>query len=143
MTQKKYLQSPFDKLFIKAVNYLYKAGKLQQKQFAKEIDMPASNFNDVLAGGRGVPKSKIDFAKYILRERYHVRSEFLESGEGPILTKPLELNLNDHPQVADLIKENDNLKLRIQDLETRILDLKQLNETQLEYINSLKKQIKK
>ena len=137
MEKKKYIQSQFDQAFVNAVSYLYKAGKLQQKVFANELDMPASNFNDILAGGRGVPKTKIEFAKYLLREKYNVVSDYLETGVGAILKNPLELDLN-NPQVIELVKENETLKLKISDLEKHNADLKKLNENQEFLIASLR-----
>lgn len=143
MDKKNYSQSQFDQAFVNAISYLYKNEKLQQKVFASELGMPPSNLNDILAGGRGVPKTKIEFAIFLLREKYNVRGEYLETGKGPILNDPLKLDLNEHPQVVDILKENELQKLKIQELQTRISDLQKLNETQEKLINSLNEQIKK
>lgn len=143
MEKKKFTQSPFDQHFVNVVSYLYKVEKLQQKVFAAELDMPASNLNDILAANRGVPRTKIDFAKFILREKYNVRAEYLETGEGPFLRNPIELNINEHPQIVELMKENELLKIKYQELETRISDLRKLNETQEALINSLREQSSK
>lgn len=143
MEKKIYTQTTFDQAFVNVVSYLYKEKKIKQKEFAKQLDIPASNLNDILSGGRGVPNSKIEIAKYLLREKYNVRAEYLETGQGPFLKEPMEINFNQHPQVSEIIKQNEILQMKIQELETRITDLRKLNETQDALIISLKDQLAK
>lgn len=141
MEKKNYSQTLFDQAFTKVVLYLYKEGKLSQQNFAGEIEMPPSNLSDILKGRRGVPKSKIDFAKFILVTKYNVNNTFLESNDGPLLNQPSELNPQEHPQVIDIIKENEKLKGINKELQARISDLNRLNNTQELLIQTLQEQI--
>lgn len=143
MEKKSYTQTLFDQAFVTVVTYLYKNDKLQQKVFAGQMGIPPSNLNDILASGRGVPKSKIEFAKYILRERYNVNPVYLDTLEGSYLNEPVPLNVKEHPQVVDIMKENEMLKSSNKELTNRIEDLRKLNETQEQLINSLKEKMMK
>ncbi|THU34216.1 hypothetical protein FAM09_24670 [Niastella caeni] len=143
MDKKNYTQTLFDQAFTRVVLYLYKEGKLSQQNLAKEIEMPPSNLSDILKGGRGVPKNKIDFAKFILATKYNVNNSFLDTNEGPFLNQPLEPKNEEHPQFIDIKNENEKLTIINRELEVRIADLRKLNETQEELINSLKEQLLK
>lgn len=141
MVNKIYTQTIFDQAFNRVVLYLYKEGKLSQKVFADEIGIPPSNLSDILKANRGVPKSKIDFAKFILTTKYNVNNNFLDSNSGQFLNHPLDPKPEEHPQVVDIKIENEKLKIKNEELETRISDLRKLNKTYEQLIDSLNKQL--
>lgn len=135
-----YTKTLFDKAFINVVEWLNNNGYLSQREFANKLDILPSTLNKVLSGDRGVPKTKIPNAKWILVNEYKVRQDFLETNTGAMFTEKMEINLNAHHHVKDLIDENEKLKERNKDLEKRIKELTQLNETQAQMIKLMQKQ---
>lgn len=136
--QKKYVQTTFDIAFNRIVLYLKKEGIIKQITFAKEIGLTSNNLGDILRADRGLPEHKRTFATYLLTSKYNVNPTFLKTNKGQFLNKPLDLKPEEYPQVAAVQQENETLKTRITELESRINYLKKIVETQELLISTLK-----
>lgn len=123
-TMTKYVQTPFDKAFIRAVEYLYhhreQHGKLRsRRELLRKVGILESNYTSIKNAERGVPRDKYDKVKRILADEYDVNPAIWERNQGEILRTPVHNNHDggdhheDESSHDQLQKENASLKAQL------------------------------
>jgi hypothetical protein len=96
-----YLQTPFDKAFIRAVEYLYEHRGdhhkfRSRKELLAQFGIHESNYTSIKKGERGVPRDKYDFIKKYLKENFDVNVGIFDRNQGEVLLTRVHQKHNDH-----------------------------------------------
>ena len=147
----KYYQRPFDKGFIRAVEYLYehrdKHGKFRsRKELLYRLHILESNYSLIKKGERGVPRHMYTEIQKFLKDEFGVNPGIFESNqgsEGEVLLKRFKhlyesnskQEVQHEPDNIELLnQENAALKSKIEEQNKRIDSLLEDNEFLMKYV---------
>lgn len=129
-----YLQSNFDKAFIKVVEYLYSTRDRHlkfrtRKELMEKLSFRESTYSIIKSGERGVPTDKIDNIRKCFKEEFGINPLFMDTNRG-------EMFLNG--QAAPLMDKD----TEIEHLQKDVATLKTLVDEKERFITLLQETIK-
>ena len=143
----RYIQSNFDKAFIKVVESLHSTrhdhGKFRsRKELLRKFGIIDNNYSAIKKGERGVPLEKYDTIKKIFKEEFDINPSFLNENIGDMsLTAQSRIVIDKDSLINNLQSRINNLRAELKTKEKIIALQEELIKSQkraLESINSEK-----